>query len=585
MRRRAASYHPPVPAYRARPVSAATLGRRIDQALGREPADLVVRGGRVLDLVTGDLLRADVAVTGDTIVAVAPGVDGRRVIDATDRVVVPGFVDAHVHVESTLVSPRQFEACVLPRGTTTAVSDPHEIANVLGLDGLRYMIEAAGGLAMDLFVQLSSCVPATHLETSGARLSAADLLPLRGHDRVLGLAEMMNFPGLLHKDPDVLEKLAAFSDGLVDGHAPLVRGRDLDAYAACGIRNCHESTVLEEAREKLTKGLMVFLRDGSVSKDVARLAPLLDVTTSPFLAFCTDDRNPLDIEEEGHLDHLVRTAIAAGVPPLAAYRAATWSAANGFGLRDRGLVAPGRRADLVLLDDLVTCAVGAVLVGGEPVDGALLARSAAPPDVGRGSIRLDPVTPDLFRTPAPGPGGPVIGVLPGSIVTEALAMDLPWRDGERCPDPARGVHRVAVLSRHGRNRNVGRGFVRGFGLRAGALASSVGHDSHNVIVVGATDAEMALAVNRLIDLGGGFVAVAGREVVGELPLPLAGLLSDRPFPEVAARLRRLRDAVRALGCPLAEPFLQLAFLPLPVIPHLKITDLGVVDVDRFCLVA
>lgn len=564
---------------------AATLARRIDVALGRTPADLVVKGGRLLDVVTGALAPGDVAVVGDTIVGTYEGYEGRRVVDARGKVVVPGFVDAHVHVESTMVTPAEFDACVLPRGTTTAVCDPHEIANVLGVEGLRYFLDAAGGLAMDLFVQLSSCVPATHLETSGARLGADDLLPLRGHPRVLGLAELMNFPGVLAKDPEVLAKLAAFSDGHVDGHAPFVTGRDLNAYAACGIRNCHESTRLEEAAEKLRKGLQVFLRDGSVSKDVRRLAPLLTPVTSPFLAFCTDDRNPLDIAEEGHLDHLIRTAIAEGVPPVAAYRAATWSAARGFNLRDRGLVAPGHRADLVLLDDLETCAVSSVVARGEPVGDATFARTRRVPDVGRGSLRLDPVTPDVFRTPSAGPTGPVIGVIEGSIVTEALTLTLPWRDGERLPDPAQGVHRVAVLARHGRNRNVGRGFVRGFGLRRGALASSVGHDSHNVIVVGADPAEMAVAVNRLRALGGGFVAAAGAEVVAELPLPLAGLLSDRPFGEVRDRLRTLRAAVKALGCPLGEPFLQLAFLPLPVIPHLKITDLGVVDVDRFALVA
>jgi adenine deaminase len=382
----------------------------------------------------------------------------------------------------------------------------------------------------------------------------------------------------------VLAKLAAFSDGHVDGHAPVVTGRDLNAYASCGIRNCHESTRLEEAREKLRKGLQVFLRDGSVSKDVRRLAPLLTPVTSPFLAFCTDDRNPLDIAEEGHVDHLVRTAIAAGVPELAAYRAAAWSAARGFGLRDRGLVAPGYRADLVLLDDVRTCRVGAVIAHGEVVDDATFARTPRISDVGRGSIHLDPVTPDVFRVRTGGGTGPVIGVRAGSILTDALAMTLPWRDGERRPDPAQGVHKVAVLARHGTNRNVGRGFVHGFGFPAGALASSVGHDSHNVIVVGASDAEMALAVNRLRALGGGFVAVVGTEVVAELPLPLAGLLSDRPFAEVRDGLRTLRTAVRAMGCPLGEPFLQLAFLPLPVIPHLKITDLGLVDVDRFALV-
>jgi adenine deaminase len=565
-------------------VDAKTLARRIDQALGREPADVVVRGGRILDVVHGEIVDGDVAICGDTIVGTLGRREGRRVVDARGRVVAPGFVDAHVHVESTMVTPSEFQRCVVPRGTTTAICDPHEIANVLGVPGLAWMLDEAERSALDLRVMLSSCVPATDLETSGARLSVDDLVALRGRAKVLGLAEMMNFPGVLGKDPDVLGKLAAFSDGHVDGHAPLVRGADLDAYASCGIRTCHESTRLDEAREKLVKGMQVLLRDGSVSKDVRRLAPLLNATTSPFLAFCTDDRNPLDIADEGHVDHLVRTAIAAGAPAHAAYRAATWSAAQAFGLRDRGLVAPGRRADLVLLADVDDCRVDSVVLGGEPVTEETLAGTPSPA-IGRRSIRLDAVSADVFRVRAGGPGGPVIGVVDGSIVTEALSLSLPWRDGERLADPGRGVHKVAVLARHGKNRNVGRGFVRGFGIRAGALASSVGHDSHNVIVVGASDAEMALAVNRLRDLDGGFVAVSGREVVAELALPYAGLLSDRPFGEVADRLRALRAAVRAMGCPLAEPFLQLAFLPLPVIPHLKITDRGLVDVDRFELLA
>jgi adenine deaminase len=566
-------------------VDKATLKRRIDQALGRQPADLVVKGGRILDVATGVVRPGDVAVCGDTIVGTYEAYEGREVVDARGLVVAPGFIDTHVHVESTMVSPAEFDRCVLPHGTTTAICDPHEIANVLGLAGLRYFLDAAPRLVMDLRVQLSSCVPATHLETSGARLTAADLVPLRGHPKVIGLAEMMNFPGVLHHDDEVLDKLVAFADGHVDGHAPLVTGRDLNAYAACGIRNCHESTRLEEAREKLSKGLQVLLRDGSVSKDVVRLAPLLTERTSPFLAFCTDDRNPLDIAEEGHVDHLVRAAIRAGAPLVAAYRAATWSAATGFGLRDRGLVAPGRRADLVLLADLEDVRVAKVVKDGRLVTEASFDAVERVPEVGRGSVRLSPVDASVFRVPAAGPSGPVIGVIPGSIVTDALTMELPFSDGARRGDPARGIHTVAVLARHGTNRNVGRGFVRGFGFPAGALASSVGHDSHNVIVVGASEAEMAVAVNRLIEMGGGFVAVLGREVVADLPLPLAGLLSDRPFPEVRERLATLRAAVRAMGCPLAEPFLQLAFLPLPVIPHLKITDRGLVDVDRFALIA
>jgi adenine deaminase len=563
----------------------ADLRRRIDQALGRAAADLVIRGARTLDIVTGELFAGDIAICGDRIVGTGDAYRGEEEIDGRDRIVVPGFVDAHVHCESTLVTPLEFDRCVLPRGTTTAICDPHEIANVAGEAGLRYFLDSALATAMDLRVQLSSCVPATALETSGARLDAADLVRYRDHPKVLGLAEFMNFPGVLAKDEGVLDKLAAFQDGLIDGHAPLLRGKALSAYIACGIRNCHETTGIDEAREKLRKGMQVLIREGTVSRDLPALAPLLSAETSPFLGFCTDDRNPLDIAEEGHLDHLVRTAIRLGAPAAQVYRAASWSPARSFGLFDRGMVAPGQRADLVLLDDFESCAVSQVIAGGRPVAAGTLVGRAGPAPVGLHSIKLDPVTAADFKAPGSGPGGPVIGILPGRILTDHRTLSLPWRGGCRHPDPDQDVLKICVLARHGVNRNIGRGFVQGFGFRGGALASSVGHDSHNVCVVGDDDHAMALAVNRLIALDGGFVAVAGERVVAELALPLAGLMSLDPFETVARRLRILRDAVRAMGCPLAEPFLQLAFLPLPVIPHLKITDRGLVDVDRFELMA
>ncbi|UEM23962.1 adenine deaminase [Skermanella mucosa] len=552
--------------------------------MGRTKADLVIKDTRFLNVVTGEIASGDIAVCGDVIVGTYESYDGEVVIDGRDRIAVPGFIDTHVHCESTLVTPAEFDRCVLPRGTTTAVCDPHEICNVLGEEGLRYFLDSSVELAMDLRVQLSSCVPATELETSGARLEAEDLVRHRGHPQVIGLAEFMNFPGVLHKDPKVLDKLAAFQGGHIDGHSPLVTGRDLNAYLSCGIRNCHETTGVEEAREKLRKGMQVLIRDGSVSKDVNTLAPIIDAMTSPFLGFCTDDRNPLDIAEEGHIDHLIRRSIALGAPVESVYRAATWSAARGFGLTDRGLIAPGFRADIVLLDDLEDCRVGQVIRNGRVVGPESFAGRTIVPPVGLGSIRLDPVTPEVFRTPSGGPSGPVIGLIPGKILTEHLTANLPYRNGERHPDPEADILKVCVLSRHGTNRNVGRGFVKGFGLKRGALASSVGHDSHNVIVVGADDTDMAVAVNRLIELQGGFVAVLDGKVVGELALTLAGLISDRTFEEVEHLLTALRAAVRGMGCPLAEPFLQLAFLPLPVIPYLKITDMGLVDVDRFELI-
>jgi adenine deaminase len=563
----------------------AELGRRIDQARGRAQADLVVKAARFLNVATGELDQGDIAICGDWIVGTHDAYCGAREIDGRGRIVVPGFIDTHVHVESSLVTPFEFERAVLPRGTTTAICDPHEIANVLGIAGLRYFLDAAASLRMTLRVQLSSCVPATHLETSGASLDAADLVGLRDHPAVLGVAEMMNFPGVLAKDDVVLDKLLAFATWHVDGHAPLLRGYDLNGYLAAAIRTDHESTGFEEGEEKLRKGMQVLMREGSIAKDVAALAPLLTERTWPFLAFCTDDRNPLEIADEGHVDFAIRKAIGLGVPPLVAYRAASFGAARAFGLSDRGQIAPGRRADLVLLDDLESCAVGQVICGGTVIDEAAFAARDSVAPVGYGSVRRDPVSCALLEVCADGPSGPVIGAIENSLLTEHLRLELPFRGGVRLPDRAQGVHKLCVLERHGKNGNVGRGFVRGFGALRGALAGSVGHDSHNLIVVGDNDADMALAVNRLIELQGGYVAARGGEVRAELALPIAGLMSDLAFEEVAGRLRALREAAREMGSAMTEPFLQLAFLPLPVIPHLKLTDRGLVDVDRFELIA
>jgi adenine deaminase len=564
----------------------AFLDRCIDQALGRTEADLVVKNVRLLNVVTGDIAPGDIAVCGTRIVGTYDSYRGHREIDGSGLFAVPGFIDTHVHCESTLVSPREFDACVLPRGTTTAICDPHELCNVKGEEGLLYFLASSEATTLDLRVQLSSCVPATALETSGGRLDAADLARHRHHPQVIGLAEFMNVPGIFAKDPVVMDKLALFQGGHIDGHAPLLSGRELNAYLACGVRNCHETTSLEEAWEKLRKGMQLLIREGSVCKDVDTLAPAVTPETSSFCGFCTDDRNPLDIFEEGHLDHLIRVAIRHGVPPVHAYRAASWSAAQGFGLADRGLIAPGKRADIVLLDDLDTCAVHGVISAGRVVDESLFAgRPAGPGPIGLDSMKCAPVEPGDFRVASSGPTGPVIGLVPGGVITRHLTMSLPYRAGERLPDPDNDVLKVAVIARHGVNRNIGRGFVTGFGLRRGALASSVGHDSHNVCVIGGDDADMAIAVNRLIAIGGGFVAVLDGRVVGEIPLPMAGLMSRKSFADVRGDLLAMRRVLAELGVTVAEPFLHLAFLPLPVIPHLKITDRGLVDVDRGVLIA
>ena len=556
----------------------------IDQGTGRVPADIVLKGGRFFDLVTGELVQSDIAISGDRIVGTCGDYTGKTEIDISGKIVVPGFIDTHLHIESSLVTPHEFDRCVLPYGVTTVICDPHEIANVLGAEGIQYFLDSSVETIMDIRVQLSSCVPATHLETSGADLPIEKLLPFRDHPKVIGLAEFMNFPGVIHKDPICMAKLEAFQGAHIDGHAPLLRGNDLNGYLSAGIRTEHECTTAEEALEKIRKGMHILVREGSVSKDLMALMPIITERLSPYLALCTDDRNPLDIAEQGHLDYMIRTAIRNGVEPLAVYRAASISAARAFGLRDRGLVAPGWRADLVIIDSLENCKAEAVFAAGRKVTPELFATRRHVAPVGLDSVKARPVNAAHFGVPVADGETPVIGVMPGKIITEHRRYRLPVKGNQSAVDLDNDIIKVAVIERHGKNGNHANGFVQGFGLKKGAIASTVGHDSHNICIVGVSEDDMALAANRLGEIKGGFVVVEDGKVTGEIPLPLAGLMSLEPYEVVRDTLHELRKAAYALGTQLEEPFLQVAFLPLPVIPHLKISDMGMVDVDQFRLI-
>jgi adenine deaminase len=556
----------------------APLSRRLAVARGDEPADLVVRGGKVLSVFTREWLETDVAVI-DGVIAGLGGYEGRETLDATGRWVVPGFVDAHMHLESSKLLVDEFARLVLPFGTTAVVADPHEIANVLGTDGVHWLLDATAGLPLDVYFMASSCVPASDFESPRRALTPGDLDALLRRRRVIGLAEMMNFPGVIGGSPVELAKLALAEH--VDGHAPGVLGRSLNAYAAAGIRSDHEAYTAEEGRERLRAGMWLLIREGSAARNLAALLPLLAEYGPGRIAFCTDDREPEHIASEGHVNSMVRDAVAAGIAAEDALVCATLSPALWHGLAQLGAVAPGYHADLLVLPDLESFVPDTVLKRGRPP--AEIPRADVP-DWVRHTMRIGAFGPEMFRVPWRGGAARVIGIVPGQIVTDSLADEPAHRAGEALPDAERDLAKIAVVERHLGTGRVGLGFVRGFGLRRGAIASTVAHDAHNVVVVGMNDASMAAAVRRLANRGGGIVVVDGAEVTAELPLPVAGLLSDAPLEEVLTASHAVIDAVRELGCRLDAPFQHLAFLALSVIPSLKLTDRGLVDVDRFELV-
>jgi adenine deaminase len=557
------------------------LARRIAVARGDEPADLVVRGGRVFSVFTREWLETDIAVV-DGFVAGLGAYEGAETLDASGRWVVPGFVDAHLHLESTKLLPDEFSRLVLPLGTTACVADPHEIANVLGTDGVHWLLDVCSRLPLDVYFMASSCVPASDFESPRRRLTAGDLEGLLRRRRVIGLAEMMNFPGVISADPHELEKLALRGAVHVDGHAPGVGGKALNAYVSAGIRSDHEAVTPEEGRERLRAGMWLLIREASGARNLDALLPLVQEFGPARMAFCTDDREPEHVAEEGHINSMVRQSVAGGVAVEDALVLATLNPAQWHGLREHGALAPGYKADLLLLADLERFEPELVLKSGRRIED--VARPEVP-DWVRHTVRIGHVGRSELELRRSG-SGPVrvIGIVPDQIVTDSLEADPKVEDGRIVADPERDLAKIAVVERHLGTGRAGVGLVRGFGLTGGAIATTVAHDAHNVVVVGVDDDDMLRAIQRLTELGGGVVVVEDRGVRAELPLPVAGLLATAAAGEVVAATEACLAAARELGCHLNSPFQTLSFLALSVIPALKITDRGLVDVDRFALV-
>jgi adenine deaminase len=566
------------------------LARRIAAGRGDRPADLVLRGGRVLSVFTGELLEADVAVAGQHVAGLSVhrgDYQGLAEFDATGLILLPGFIDAHMHIESTKLMVDQFARAVLPAGTTTVVLDPHEIANVFGAAGIRALLASASTMPLDFYLMVSSCVPAGPFESSACTLDAADIAGLLASEpRAIGLAELMDFSRVVRADPAVLAKIGAAraAGGHIDGHAPGLTGRDLNAYLAAGVGSDHECTTYDEALEKRRLGMQIMIREGSATLNAEALIPLVVRYGPAGCMLCTDDCEPHQLLHDGHMNRVVRRAVELGCPPADAVVMASLHVARWHRLADYGAIAPGYLADIIAVEDLERFVPVRVWKRGRLVaesGRAIEVRAAEVPGWMRGSVHIPPLTGADFAIPARGQVR-VIGVEPGTIVTRSLIRQATVRAGLAVADPARDLAKVAVIERHHRTGRIGLGFVTGFGLSRGALASTHAHDAHNLIVVGVDDADMALAANRLAELGGGQVAVAARQVLAELPLPIGGLVSDQPAEEVAAAAERLEDAAAVgLGATLPAPLMAMSFLALSVVPELKITDLGLIDTVKF----
>jgi len=562
-----------------------SLEELIEVARGDRPADLVLRNAQLVNVLSAEVYATDVAIWNGQIVGLGSGYDAQETVDLDGAYVAPGFIDGHIHIESTMLTPPALARMVIPHGTTAIVSDPHEIANVLGVEGVRYMLAAGQRAPLDVFIMVPSCVPATHMATAGAVMTADDMAPLLREEWVAGIAEMMNYPGVMAAAPDVVEKLRIAGGKRVDGHAPGVSGKALNAYAATGIRSDHECTTLDGAREKLRLGMHIMVREGSVARNLETLLPLVTPENARQFMFVTDDITPPDLMAHGHIDGLIRQAIGLGLDPLLVLQMASINPARYFGFRDRGAVTPGRKADLVVFDNFDDFNVLRVYRNGqlaaENGEMRLPRAGARPATEVRQTMNTGDFGPEVFAIPAEGRQVRVIGLIPEQVVTRNLVREVTTRDGHAVADPRRDMLKLAVIERHKGSGAVGLGFVEGFGLRSGAIAGSVAHDHHNLIVAGASDEDMYVASRVVVDMGGGLAVADGGRVVARLALPVAGLMSDRAGDEVRRDFEAVTAAAHQLGCDLGEPFMALSFVGLEVIPELKLTDQGLVDVNRF----
>lgn len=559
----------------------------INVARGLEKADLVIKNANIVNVLSEEIHKGDIAICDGVIAGIGENYSGEKEIDINGAYVTPSFIDGHVHLESTMMLPKEFAKTVLPAGTTTVIIDPHEISNVLGLHGISFMHEAVKDLPMNVYTMLPSCVPATPFETSGFDLNSYDLSLLIDKPWVLGIAEMMNFPGVLNHDKNVMAKLElAKSRGKrIDGHAPYLSGKDLCGYIASGVKSDHECTTPEEAIEKLRLGVYVMIREGTAAKDLDALIPVLKTSNTRKCIFVTDDRHPADLKE--HINGMVRRAVEAGVDPIKAVQVASLNTAEYFGLKDLGAIAPGYKADLLVLPDLKTFKPDIVLKDGQVVaqDGKLAVEIPENDAIAtRNSVNVRWITMDDFKIPTEGEGLKqvrALEVIPHQLITKSVMSDVKVVDGNAVSNVDTDTLKICVIERHRATGNIGKGFVKGFNLKCGAIASTVAHDSHNMIVIGTNDFDMYTAAVALIKCQGGKVVVKDGKIISQLPLPIAGLMSDKEFDFVVEKCDELNKAAHSIGCKLEDPFMTMGFLSLPVIPELKITDKGVFDTNKF----